>query len=132
METDNIQMNKIIREAENFEKAGELGNALEYYSRALDVLVLAAKDYAEISEEGQISAVMGTGQISAQYMARFNDYLKKDKTAAVVSNRMGLVFARMENKASARAFFEQAIDLTPGYLEYNDPHIGLEMIDNLT
>ena len=68
--------------------------------------------------------------ISAAYLVRFNEYLKRDKSAYVISNSMALMFARMGNYSSAKIFFEQAIDLTPPGLVYNDPHIGLESVKN--
>jgi len=131
MEIDNEKINHLITHAGELEKAGELEQALERYSKALDVLVVAAKDYAQLAGPGVIAAVVGTGSITDQYLEKFNECLKKDKTAAIVSNRMGLLFAKTGNKASAKAFFDQAIDLTPAGVVYDDPHVGLEMLKNI-
>lgn len=128
---DNEKINRLIDQASTFEKAGELASALEVYSKTLDFLVEQAKEYAQLASPAVIEAIVGTGSISMEYLSKFNEYLKKDKTAALVSNNMALVFAKMGNKESARAFFEQAIDLTPKGECYDAPHIGLEMLKNL-
>jgi Tfp pilus assembly protein PilF len=130
MEQDNQNPKQSIARAENFEREGDLEKALDAYSRALDVLVARAQEFAERSEPAVIDAVVGKGVLPQQYLVKFNDHLKKDNAAAAVSNAMGMIFAKMGNKASARAFFEQAIDLTPPGETYDDPHIGMEMLKN--
>lgn len=122
---DNNNIDQLIKHSAEFERAGDLEKALESYSRALDILVDRAKDHAQLAGPGVIPAVAGTGMISGQYLEKFNEYLRKDKAAAEISYGMGLLFAKMGNEASARAFFEQAIDLTPEGVVYDAPHIGL-------
>lgn len=39
---------------------------------------------------------------------------------------MGTIFAELGDKNTAKKMFEQAIDLTPDGIEYNDPKIALE------
>ncbi|MCU0652631.1 MAG: hypothetical protein MUD10_00015 [Candidatus Pacebacteria bacterium] len=131
MDNENKNSKLLMEEAARFEQAGELEKSLNAYSRALDVLVDEARAAAEKSEPAVADAIVGKGVISEQYLAKFNNYLKKDYRAAAVSNAMGMIFAKMGNKPSARDFFEQAIDLTPPGEVYDDPHIGMEMLKNL-
>jgi hypothetical protein len=44
---------------------------------------------------------------------------------------MGVIFAKMGNKVSAKTFFEQAIDLTSDGAIYDDPHIGLQTLESM-
>ena len=128
---DNEVVKQLIDRAGELEGEEDYEKAIKQYSEVLDILVASAKEYAQLAGPGVIDAVIGTGTISDQYLIKFNDYLKRDKTAAAVSNSMGMLFAKTGNKASAKAFFEQAIDLTPDGIVYDDPHIGLEMLKNL-
>ena len=124
MEEVNLELQKIIDEAMALGHEGDLGKAIRRLSGALDILVAGAKSYAQkcepVSENDR--------GVSDQYLIKFNEYLKKDKTACVLSNAMALMFAKNGNVSSAVIFFEQAIDLTPAGMVYDDPHIGLEML----
>lgn len=125
------KLKQLVSEAEELHKRGENKKALENYSQALDALVAVAKAHAERAEPTMMEAVMGSGTMSQEYLKKFNGYLKKDQTAAIISNNMAALFAQMGDKASAQAFFEQAIDLTPKDVCYDGPHIGLEMLKKL-
>jgi len=131
MENETEKINELMREGEMAQRNEDLGKSLGYYSKAMDVLVARAKAYAQKAEPAVMEAIVGSGVVSAQYLSKFNEYLKKDHTAAIVSNNMAMLFAKMGNKASARDFFEQAIDLTPSGAAYDDPHIGLEMLKKM-
>jgi tetratricopeptide (TPR) repeat protein len=131
METDNEKLEDLLREGEQAQKFDQLEKSLGYYSEALDLLIGRAKDYAQKAEPAAMEAILGSGAMSTQYISKFNEYLKKDQTAAIVSNNMAVLFAKMGNKSSAAPFFEQAIDLTPEGVTYDAPHAGLEMLKNL-
>ncbi len=131
MGTNDEKLKQLVGEAEGFHKKGENEKALEKYSAALDVLVARAQAQAGKAEPAMLAEVMGSGAMSQEYLKKFNGYLKKDQTAAVISNNMAALFAQLGDKASAQAFFEQAIDLTPDGVCYDDPHIGLEMLKKL-
>jgi tetratricopeptide (TPR) repeat protein len=131
MEIPDKKLKQLVSEAEELHKRGANVKALENYSKALDILVDAAKAAAEKSEPAMLQAVMGSGMMSQEYLKKFNDYLKKDQTAAIISNNMAMLFSQMGDKASAKAFFEQAIDFTPKGVCYDDPHVGLEVLKKL-
>ena len=120
--------NALIKAGENFAAAGQLEKALDCYSQTLDHLVALAKISAEKSEGASMNAIFGSAQVSENYLQKFNEYLRKDQVASIISNNMAVIFAKMGNKESARAFFEQAIDLTPKGVDYQDPHIGLQVL----
>lgn len=119
----------MARAGEKLARAGELQKALDCYSQALDCLVAEAKTHAEKFEPQTASAVLGTAQVSEFYLQKFTEYLKKDQAASIISNNMAVIFAKMGNRESAKSFFEQAIDLTPKGVDYQDPQIGLQLIE---
>jgi tetratricopeptide (TPR) repeat protein len=125
------KQDELIKTGENFAAAGNLEKALECYSQVLDCLVAGAKAHAEISENISMAAVFGKAMVSETYLQKFNEYLKKDQIASIVSNNMAVIFAKMGDKVSARAFFEQAIDLIPDGVVYDDPHIGLQTLGSI-
>ena len=128
MDDQEEELSEIISEAAVYGREGDFGKAIYRFSRALDIVVARAKEYAQKDETAAVDPESG---IDPAYMARFCEYLKRDKTASVVSNDMALLFARMGNCSSARIFFEQAIDLTPAGVVYDDPHVGLEMLKKI-
>jgi tetratricopeptide (TPR) repeat protein len=131
METDDEKLEDLLREGEEAQKSEQWEKSLGYYSSAFDFLIGGAKDHAQKAEPAAMESILGNGAMSTQYLSKFNEYLKKDLTAATVSNNMALLFSRMGNKSSAASFFEQAIDLTPEGVTYDAPHVGLEMLKNL-
>lgn len=129
MENDE-QIELLLSSAQDLEGVGDFEKALACYSRVLDILVVRAKDYAQKAEPGMLEAITGTGMLSQVYLDKFNEGLKKDRNASLVSCRMAALFTRLGDKASARSFFEQAIHLTPPGIVYDDPHMGISMLEN--
>ena len=128
MNDQDEELSEIISMAAAYGREGDFGKAIDRFSRALDIIVVRAKEYAQ--KNGPMAVDPESG-VDPAYMARFHEYLKRDKIASVVSNDMALIFARMGNCSSARIFFEQAIDLTPVGVAYDDPHVGLEMLKKI-
>lgn len=127
MDNQENEVQKNIAVANTLRQRGDFEQAIASLSAALDILVGEARAYAQISEPYPVGR---DGVVSAAYLVRFNEYLKRDKSACMISNNMALLFAQMGNYSSAKIFFEQAIDLTPPGLVYDDPHIGLEAVKN--
>lgn len=127
---ENSRYKNLIKQGEAFEKAGDLEKSLECYSKAFDCLIAAAKVFAESSFPGGLEAILGKGRAPEEYMQKFSEFLKRDKNACIISNNMGVLFAKIGDNASARVFFEQSIDLTPKGVIYNDPHVGLQVLEN--
>lgn len=121
-----MEIKEILDRAYRLKNDGNNEDSLKLYSEAFDLLVAEAAEYAKgleaIFEDGQKKTV------SKKYLEKFNEYLKKDKQACVISNNMGVLFAQTGEKATAKSFFEQAIDLTPEGEKYDDPFIGLEVL----
>jgi tetratricopeptide (TPR) repeat protein len=123
-----MEIKNILDQAYCLKNDGKNEDSLKMYSEAFDVLVAEASEYAKGLEEMFEDAEKKT--VSKKYLEKFNEYLKKDKRACVISNNMGVLFARTGEKASAKIFFEQAIDLTPKGEKYDDPYIGLEVLNS--
>jgi tetratricopeptide (TPR) repeat protein len=121
-----MEIKNILDQAYCSKNDGKNKDSLKMYSEAFDLLVAEAAEYAKGSEAMFTDAEKKT--VSKKYLEKFNEYLKKDKRACVISNNMGVLFAQTGEKASAKVFFEQAIDLTPKSEKYDDPYIGLEVL----
>lgn len=121
-----MEIKEILDKAYCLKNDGKNEDSLKMYSEAFDVLVAEASEYAKGLEKMFEDAEKKI--VSKKYLERFNKYLKKDKRACVISNNMGVLFAQTGEKASAKVFFEQAIDLTPEGEKYEDPYIGLEIL----
>jgi tetratricopeptide (TPR) repeat protein len=123
-----MEIKEILEQAYCLKNDGKNEDALKKYSEAFDLLVAEAAEYAKglepMFEDGEKKT------ISKKYLEKFNEYLKKDKRASIISNNMGVLFALTGEKASARVFFEQAIDFTPEGEKYEDPYFGLEVLKN--
>jgi|GEM_PF-1190986 len=124
----NKKIQELLAAAQELESRGDLEMALDSYSQVLDKLVAEAKIYAQNAGPGIIEAVTGSGAVSESYLVKFKENLKKDRTAAIVSCHMASLFSRMGNDASAKVFFEQAVDLTPDGVVYDDPHVGMSSL----
>lgn len=123
-----MEIKNILEKAYCLKNDGNNEDSLKLYSEAFDILVAEAAEYAKGLEEVFEDSEKKT--VSKKYLEKFNEYLKKDKRACVISNNMGVLFAKTGEKASAKCFFEQAIDLTPGGEKYDDPYIGLEVLNS--
>jgi tetratricopeptide (TPR) repeat protein len=122
-----ITINHILEKAFCLRSDGKITQALKMYSDAFNLLVQEAAEDAKKTEEMYENSG-SERKISQKYLEKFRSYLRQDKRASVISNNMGVLFAQTGEKASAKTFFEQAIDLTPKGEKYDDPYIGLEIL----
>jgi tetratricopeptide (TPR) repeat protein len=121
-----MDLKEKLEKANCLKNDGKLKGSLELYNEAFNLLVEEARNYASKTEK--VFQSEEKNEISPGYLKKFNEYLKKDRQACAISNNMGVLFAQMGEKASAKVFFEQAIDLTPKGEKYDDPFIGLEVL----
>jgi tetratricopeptide (TPR) repeat protein len=119
---DNIQ--ELVNKAQELKEGGDFHAALACYSDIFDLLIKESDEYAR-KQEGSIIDVGKLRTITTKLFEESRKYLKRDKTAAIISNNMGSLFARLGDVDNAKKMFEQAIDLTPDDKEYTDPKIGL-------
>ncbi len=118
-----MDLQELINNAREATHNGELRKALDYYNQAFDLLVKESSEY--VSKKDGVSDDIGeTRLINPKYFDESKSYLKRDKTAAVISNNMGVIFAKLTDYEAAEKFFTQAIELTPDDYDYSDPVIG--------
>lgn len=117
-----MDLQSLINQAWELKKSGKHTEALALYSKAFDILTTEASNYAH--RETRVSPL--STKINPDIFQKSKEYFKQDKVACTVSNNMAVIFAELGDLDSAERFFEQAIELTPDGIEYNDPRIGLE------
>lgn len=123
-----MDLQKLVDEAWTLKKSGKLTEALGLYSQAFDVLVSEASANARMQEgtfEDNEENGKSVRKVLPKHFGEAKRYLKQDKTAAVLSNNMAVIFAELDDRKAAKDFFEQAIDLTPEGEEYTEPKMGL-------
>ncbi|MDP3882534.1 MAG: tetratricopeptide repeat protein [Candidatus Staskawiczbacteria bacterium] len=122
-----MDLQKLLNQAWETKKAGNLQQALNLYNQAFDILISEATQYAHNSGNTTIDDG-ATRKILPSHFSKSKEYLKKDKVAAIISNNMGTIFAELKDYENAEKFFHQSIDLTPNGEKYKDPYIALEEI----
>ena len=120
-----MELQEFINKAREAKRNGNLMVALDYYNEAFDMLIREATQHAR-KQEGAFIDEGDTRKIMPKMFEENKKYLKKDKTAAVISNNMGVIFAELKDYEGAEKFFNQAIELTPDGIEYKDPEKNLE------
>lgn len=124
-----MDLQQLVNQAQELKKKGDLYEALKCYSKAFDMIVDEAGDYARSTGPTHIDTVKDGKKIRTilpSLLEKTKEFLVKDKTAAIISNNMGTIFAELNYIEEAKASFLQAIELTPGNEKYEDPHIALD------
>lgn len=111
---------ELMKMAKGAKQKGKLKAALHYYSQAFDQLMREANVYAR-QKEGAVIDEGKTVNIMPKLFEETQKYLKKDMAAAIISNNMGVLFAKMGAHSDAETFFKQAVELTPDGVENKDP-----------
>lgn len=127
-----MNLQELLSKASSLKKEGKLADAFKTYSEAFDVLVQEANVYATNFNLGHESIEDGE-RIWVESPAHFEkaeEYMKRDKTAAVISNNMAVILAELGDAKGAKKWFEQAIELTPDKMDYPDPVINLKNIED--
>lgn len=122
-----MTLQELLNSAWETKKEGDLLKALNLYNQAFDIIIKEASEYAHNSGDTIIDEGK-TRKILPSHFTKVQEYLRKDKVAAVISNNMGTIFAQLDDFKSAEEFFHQAIELTPDNENFQDPHIGLREI----
>ncbi len=122
---ENIQA--LVNKAQNLKDSGKYQEALMCYSDTMDLLVEEANEYARNQEGTQVD-IGSLRSITPRFFDESRKFLKQDMTAAIISNNMGSLYARLGDKENAEKMFKDAIDLTTEGQEYTDPKTGLKEI----
>ena len=124
----------LINQAWELKKTGDRAGALKLYGEAFDILADEASAHAHSQSGTILDEMTANGEkvrtITPKLFDETKKYFKQDKVACTISNNIAVIYAELGNKEYAKNFFEQAIELTPDEVEYNDPKIGLEVLNN--
>ncbi len=120
-------MEQLLEKALKLEEQGEKDEALEALSQAFDILIDHAGAYAR-AEVGGITDVDGLRALTPTLLEHSTTYLRKDLTAAMILNNMGLLFLELEQYDAAGQKFQEAIDLIPHNTEYDDPADNMQAL----
>lgn len=124
-----MDLQKLITKAKEAKQKRDLTAALKYYSKAFDVLVKEANVYADSFEDTGYESIEDGKRVwtdTPVFFEKAKEYMKRDKTAAVISNNMGVILAELGDLENAKEWFKQAIELTPDGIKYQDSYRNLE------
>lgn len=124
-----MDLQDLVTQAKKLKENGDLYEALKLYSMAFDVTVDEAGDYARAAGPTHIDTIKDGEKVRTilpSLLEKTKEYLIKDKTAAIISNNMGTIFAELNYIEEAKESFLQAIELTPVNEKYEDPSIALD------
>ena len=114
-----------INKAWELKKEGKLAESLELYKELYDMLVDVAGEHARQIPGTRIDEG-STRKIMPSFFTETEKYLRKDNVVCTTLNNMGVIYAEIGDKESAKNCFEQSIQLIPEGLDYSNPKIGLE------
>lgn len=119
-----------FNKAWGLKKQGKLKDALDLYMSLYDELIKEAAEYAGSIPGTEITDGK-TVTMMPSFMTEAEKFLKREKLACTILNNMGVIYAEVGDKESARNCFEQSIELTPDGVDYPNPKIGLKELDKL-
>ena len=122
-----MDLQEKINKAVALKKQGKLVEALGVYDDVYNMLVREATKRAN-SIKGTTIDDGKTSTIMPKFFNEADKHLKRDKTACIVANNMGTIFAELGDFENAKKMFTDAINLTPKDFEYKDPHTALEQL----
>ena len=118
----------MINQAITLKQEGKLSEALAMYDQVYGELVKEATEHAR-SQHGTVEDEGSVHKILPQYFQEADEYMKKDKTICTILNNMGVIFAELGEKISAKKYFEESIKYTPSGMDYENPRIGLTNLE---
>lgn len=128
-----MDLQDLLRKASDLKKSGNRVDAFKMYSEAFDVLVKEANTYADSFENTGYGSIDEDGKkvwtTLPAFFEKAKEYMKRDKTAAVITNNMGVILAELGDTKGAKKWFEQAVELTPDHVDYPDPTINLKNVE---
>lgn len=127
-----MDLYELLNKASDLKKKGKRVDVFKMYSEAFDILVKEASTYAGSFENMGYESIEDGQRIwtdTPAFFEKTEEYMKRDKTAAVIANNMGVILAELGDARGAKKWFEQAVELTPDYVDYTDPTANLKNLD---
>lgn len=126
-----MDLQELLHKASDLKKSGNRVDAFKMYSEAFDVLVKEANTYAGSFENTGHESIEDGQKVwtdTPAFFEKAEEYMKRDKTAAIITNSMGVILAELGDAEGAKKWFEQAVELTPDRVDYPDPIINLKNV----
>lgn len=115
----NHAVQELVQKSFELQKQGEREGALLALSQAFDLLIDASADYAKEQEIEAVSAG-ALRSVEVKLIEHSTHFLKKDLSAAMILNTMGVLFSELEQYDAALQKFEESIATIPDGEEYDE------------
>jgi len=122
------QIQRALNKAWEYKKTGKYAKALKIYDKIYNALIKKAADHTR-KIDGTVIDEGTTRKIIMEYFKEADKSLKQDNVACTILNNMGVIFAELGDKKTAKKYFEESVKLTPERLNYQDPLIGLKNLE---
>lgn len=116
-----------IEVAQTLQDKGETEAALEQFSKAFDMLIDKAGQYAR-AQEADVTDMNELRAMAPKLFVHSKVFLKQDITAAYLLNAMGVLFGEMKDYANAEQKLLEAIEYIPDGADFSDPADNLERL----
>ena len=123
-----MDLQELLNKAWELKKEGKFIEALDFYNKAYDILIKESVDYAKNFEGSEINEGK-TRKVMPKFFNKADEYLKKDNVICTILNNMGVIFAELGDKKTAKKYFEESIKFTPPKVDYPDPKVGLKELE---
>lgn len=114
----------LIEIAVELKKHDQKEEALSAYSKAFDALVDESGIYAR-GKVGDSIALEDLRLKTPELIKYSKEYLKQDIMASSILNEMGLLFANLGEYENAKQKYNEAIELIPSDVVFDDPSTNL-------
>lgn len=104
---------------------GKLELALSCYSDIFELLSEEADKQAGAADGTRVQ-VGGLTAATTLLSEAKKEHLRRDNLAAIVSNKIGVIYAELGQEEDALHWLRQAIELTPDGEDYPEPHDNLK------
>ncbi len=105
---------------------GKLELALSCYSDIFELLSEEADKQASAADGTRVQVGSLTVATTLLSEAKKKQYLRRDNLAAIVSNKIGVIYAELGQEEDALHWLRQAIELTPDGEDYPEPQDNLK------
>jgi tetratricopeptide (TPR) repeat protein len=116
-----------IEVAQTLQDKGEIEAALEQFSKAFDLLIDEAGQYAR-AQEADITDMDELRAMAPKLFVHSKVFLKQDITAAYILNAMGVLFGQMKDYANAQQKLLESMEYIPDGADFSDPADNLERL----
>ena len=120
----------LMQKASACKESRDIDGALSAYNDAFNILIERAAAYAR-EQESQVVDLQALRAMTPALFAHSDEYLKRDLTAAIILNEMGLLFQSQKEYENAQQKFSEATRYIPDGEDFADPQQNYDAVTEI-